>query len=56
MWWRFTGPDKFAVPVSFGEDAHEAWLTVEDAVYIGIGDAHVAPGGVDGDAQLIFIH
>ena len=20
--WRFTGPDEFTVPVSFGEDAH----------------------------------
>ena len=47
-------PDKFAVPVSF-EDAYEAWLTVDDAAYIGIGDARVAPGGVDGDAHLILI-
>ena len=55
MWWRFTGPDEFAVPVSFGEDAHEAWLTVEDAACIGISDARVAPCGVDGDAHLILI-
>ena len=55
MWWRFTGPDEFAVAVSFGEDAHEAWLTVEDAACIGISDARVAPCGVDGDAHLILI-
>ena len=30
-------------------------MAVEDAAYVGIGYARVAPGGVDGDAHLILI-
>ena len=55
MWWRFPGPDEFAVSVPFGEDTDEAWLSVKDATYVGVGDASVAPGGVDGDAHLVLV-
>ena len=55
MWWGFTGPNEFTVSVPFGEDAHKAWLTVEHAAYVGVGDARVAPCGVDSDAHLILI-
>ena len=55
MWWGFAGPDEFAFPVTFGKEAYEAWLSVEDAAYIGVGDARVAPGDVDGDAHLILV-
>ena len=51
----FSGPDELAVPVPLCEDAHEAWLSIEHASDVCIGDAGVAPGCVDGDAHLVFV-
>ena len=53
-WWS-SRPDELTVPVPFGKYTDEAWLSVEDATYIGVGDASVAPGGVDGDAHLVLV-
>ena len=40
--------------VAFGEDADEAGLAIEYAAYVGWCYSRVAPGGVHGEAELIF--
>ena len=56
-WWRLgrgaACPDEFAVPVTLGENADEAWFAVEDSADVGWGDAGVAPCGGDCEAHEV---